>query len=145
MNEAIIMFLSQQTSATICCSDDEGKPYCFNCFYAFNSEDGLLYFKSSAETRHGKLLKRNRQVAGTVLPDKINKLVVKGLQLEGVILDEDHPMAKKAAAIYHQKHPMALAMPGEVWTLQFNAMKMTDSTLGFGKKLLWSRDEMVSA
>lgn len=143
MNEIIIHFLSQQTCATIGCSDEQGKPYCFNCFYAFNKEEALVYFKSSAETRHGQMMQKNKHVSGTVLPDKINKLIIKGLQLEGVILDEDHPLSKNAEAKYHLKHPMALAMPGEVWTLQLNAIKMTDSTLGFGKKICWNRSEAV--
>jgi hypothetical protein len=38
---------------------------------------------------------------------------------------------------------MALAMPGHIWTIQLTEIKMTDNTLGFGKKIAWSRSEMV--
>ena len=76
MNETIILFLQQQSSATICCVDEQGKPYCFSCFYAFNQQEGLLYFKSSADSHHSVLMKKNPFIAGTVLPDKLNKIIV---------------------------------------------------------------------
>lgn len=141
MNETIIRFLQQQTCATICCIDDQGKPYCFNCFYAFNSEKGLLYFKSSAESYHAVLIKANPFIAGTILPDKLNTMLVKGVQFEGISLNEYHPLTEKSSGYYHKKHPMALVIPGEIWTIQINRIKLTDSTMGFGKKITWNRDE----
>ncbi len=86
MNKAIIQFIKEQTCAGICCVDETGKPYCFSCFYAFNAEKGLLYFKSSRESHHAVLLMKNPLVAGTILPDKTSTLKVKGLQLEGMVL-----------------------------------------------------------
>jgi uncharacterized protein len=49
MNENIIRFFQKQTCASISCVDDQYKPWCFSCFYAFNTELGLLYYKSSAQ------------------------------------------------------------------------------------------------
>lgn len=141
MNENIINFLQQQTCATICCIDEQGKPYCFTCFYVFNEEEGLLYFKSSANSHHAGLMKKNRFIAGTVLPDKLNKVIVKGVQFEAVILDEQHLLMKQAAGYYYKKNPLALAIAGDVWAIQINQIKMTDSTLGFGKKITWSREK----
>ena len=37
IHENIIRFLQKQTCATISLVDEQGRPYCFNCFYAFNS------------------------------------------------------------------------------------------------------------
>lgn len=141
MNENITRFLQQQTCATICCVDEQGKPYCFSCFYAFNIEEGLLYFKSSADSHHSVLMKKNPCIAGTVLPDKLNSLLVKGIQFEGIVLDELHLLTKQSSNYYHKKHFMALAIPGKTWAIQINRIKMTDSTKGFGKKITWSRDE----
>lgn len=78
MNETIIRFLQQQICATICCVDEQGKPWCFSCFYAFNREKKLLYFKSSADSYHSTLMKGNPFISGTILPDKLNRLLVKG-------------------------------------------------------------------
>lgn len=141
MNEIIKQYIQKQTCATICCVDELNRPYCFNCFYAFNSEDGLLYFKSSADSHHAALMKKNPFIAGTILPDKLNTLAVKGIQFEAIVLNEHHPFSKPASGYYHSKHPIALTIPGETWTLQLNRIKMTDSTLGFGKKITWNRNE----
>lgn len=139
MNETIIHFLQQQTCATLCCVDEQDKPYCFSCFYASNSEEGLLYFKSSADSHHSVLMKKNPFIAGTILPDKINTLIVKGVQFEGIVLDAQNPLLKKALGNYLKQHPLALAIPGETWAIQINHIKMTDSTMGFGKKITWNR------
>ena len=141
MNETIIRFLQKQTCATICCVDEQGKPYCFNCFYAFNSEEGLLYFKSSAESYHAALMRIHPFVAGTILPDKLNRILVKGVQFEGIALDAHHPMTRQASGHYHKKYPIALAIAGEIWSIQINQVKMTDSAKGFGKKIAWKRSE----
>ncbi|MGZ3754986.1 MAG: pyridoxamine 5'-phosphate oxidase family protein [Mucilaginibacter sp.] len=141
MNENIIKFLKQQTCATISCVDEEGKPYCFNCFYAFNHETGMLYFKSTGASYHSSLLKQNPFVAGTILPDKLNKLFVKGVQFDGVVLYGDGSLTAQASGCYYKKHPMALAMSGELWSIQINHIKMTDSTKGFGTKITWERSE----
>ena len=139
MNEIIIQFIQKQTCATICCIDEQGKPYCFSCFYTFNPEERLLYFKSSVDSHHSVLMKKNPFIAGTILPDKLNALLVRGIQFEGIVLDEHHPFKKTASNFYHKKHLIALAIPGEIWTVQINYIKMTDSTKGFGKKITWSR------
>jgi uncharacterized protein YhbP (UPF0306 family) len=144
MNKNIVHFLEQQTCATICCTDEFYKPYCFSCFYAYNFEEGLLYFKSSATSHHSSLMRKNPFIAGTVLPDKLSKLSVKGIQFEGLVLDAEDPLMKAALANYLKQHPIALAIPGEIWAIQINHIKMTDSTLGFGKKIAWSRDEINS-
>jgi len=141
MNETIIRFLQHQTCATLCSVDEQGKPYCFTCFYAFNSEEMVLYFKSSADSHHSALMKRNPFLAGTILPDKLNALLVKGVQFEAIVLDKHHPLTRRVSGYYHKKYPMALAIPGEIWTIQFNLIKMTDSTKGFGKKITWKRNE----
>lgn len=143
MNDTIIKFLEKQTCATICCVDEGGKPYCFSCFYAFNAEEGLIYFKSSAESYHSILMKKNSFIAGTILPDKLKTLVVKGVQFEGDVVGTDDSLMKQASAYYHKRHPLALAMSGDIWIIQMNNIKMTDSTMGFGKKITWSSDEKV--
>ncbi len=135
MNDNIIQFIQKQTCATLCCVDEQGKPWCFSCFYAFNRADGLLYFKSSPDSRHSPIIKRNPFIAGTILPDKLNKLLVRGIQFEGMVLDAQHPSADKASGFYHKKYPIALAISGEISVIQINRVKMTDSTKGFGKKI----------
>lgn len=140
MTEKITIFIQAQTAATVCCIDENGMPYCFSCFYAYNETEQLLYFKSSADTRHAVIFLQNPQLAGTIVPDKLKKLVVQGIQFQGVLLNTTDALAQNAATRYYQRHPMAMAVPGIVWTIQLNKIKMTDSTMGFGKKIIWLRE-----
>ena len=80
-------------------------------------------------------------VAGTILPDKLNKISIKGVQFEAIVLDTQQPLVKRTLGIYLAKYPVASAIPGHIWVLQINHLKMTDSTLGFGKKITWARAE----
>lgn len=143
MNIQLIEFLQQQTTITVCCIDEDGSPWCFSCFYTLNSKEALLYYKSSDAARHTSLVKNNPLVAGTVLPDKLNKLMIKGIQFSGIVLQPEQDALKDATKFYYAAHPMALAMQGQLWTVQLNYIKMTDSTLGFAKKLSWNREEIL--
>ena len=141
MDNSIVEFIEKQKSCTLCCVDEGGKPYCFSCFYVFNAEQGLLYFKSSAKSKHCGILHNNPFIAGSILPDKLNVLAIKGIQFEGIVLPANHFLSERASSSYHKKNPAALAVSGDIWIVKINNIKMTDSTLGFGKKINWSRNE----
>lgn len=139
-DDRIIQFISKQTCANVCCADEASHPHCYTCFYSFDPEEMLLHYKSSNETHHSTLLLKNPVVAGTIVPDTLNVLQIKGIQFRGIILPFDHSHYKDAAAHYHTKHPIGYMMPGEIWTIKLTSIKFTDNTLGFGKKLLWERE-----
>lgn len=143
MNERIVDFINHQRVAGVCCVDKEGSPSCFNCFYAFDAERNLLYFKSGSSAHHSEILLQKPIVAGTIQQDKINPLAIKGIQFTGRILDPNNELCSQADSVYHKRFPFALTMPGEIWTLQLEAIKMTDNTLSFGKKLHWSLHKAV--
>lgn len=141
MHNSIKEFLTQQTCTAICCVDEDGKPHCFNCYYIFDEEKALLHFKSSTDSKHFSLLRKNPCVAGTVLPDRLNKLSMKGAQWQGVLLSHLHHLTDHAWGYYHKKFPVALAIKGEVFTIRLTNIKMTASKMGFGKKVIWDRSE----
>ena len=144
MDERIISFITGQTCASMACANEEGRLCSFSCFYSFDSGNGLLHYKSSRDTRHSLCIAKRPAVAGTILPDKLNRLQIKGVQFEGRILAFDDPLCKQAASHFYKKHPVALSMPGDVWTVQLDFIKFTDNTLGFGKKLSWQREACTS-
>jgi uncharacterized protein YhbP (UPF0306 family) len=137
MNEHIVDFIQKQKVATLCCVDEEKAPYCFSCFFAFDEVKHLLYFKTSASSHHGRLLQQNGRVSGTINPDKLNSLAIKGIQFSGQVVEPDDSVTADASAIYHKKYPFAYAMKGDIWTVRVTTIKMTDNTLGFGKKITW--------
>jgi uncharacterized protein YhbP (UPF0306 family) len=138
MDQRITTFIKEQSCISICCVDAEARPHAFTCFYTFDAEDGYLYFKSSEDTLHGKILQVNNAIAGSIVPNKLNPLQIKGIQLEGeyVNTDEENARGKK---LYYLQHPYALATPGRIWCIKINSIKMTDNTLVFGEKIKWLR------
>lgn len=122
-----------------------GKPYCTPCFYAFDATKKLLVFKSEVGTRHVTELLLQPQVAGSILPKAVTISKVKGVQFSGKALPlKEVKHSKGLKQLYYKRFPVALPMAGELWVIAFENIKMTDNTLGFGKKLRWERAEDVT-
>ncbi len=138
-------FISNQTVASICCTNNVGELHCFCCYYAFDANTGMLYFKTGEQNQHMLWMQQYPQIAGTILPDKLNKLQVKGIQLNGVLLPVGDEAAKNASKRYHLKYPFSLALPGTVQTIRIDQLKMTDNSLGFGGRLVWERDAQTAS
>ena len=138
MDDTIVDFLNKQSVVTICCTGDDYKPYCFPCFFAFNSREGLLYFKTSSKAHHSALLARKPEISGSILPDKLNVLALKGVQFEGMVLAPVQ-LTRHSSRYYYHKYPLALVIPGEIYGIRISSIKMTEGAKGFGKKITWSR------
>lgn len=141
MQSILSGFLAKQRVATICCIDENNAPYCFNCFYAFEETRHLLLFKSGDDTLHMQLLAQNEKVSGTILPDKLQLLALKGIQFTGTFLGSHPPAALDLVQLYHKRHPLAVGRPGKVWAVQLEKLKLTDSTAIFGKKTYWEKTD----
>ena len=139
MKKEISDFIKGNKIASIACADSSGRPYCFHCFYVFDEVNCVLFFKSSLNTHHSKLLANNPYVAGSILPSRIDFLALKGVQFTGTIIKDTIPGNINPELFYHKKLPLSLAKPGHVWFLQLEMIKMSDSTNLFGKKLRWER------
>ncbi|MCB9186499.1 MAG: pyridoxamine 5'-phosphate oxidase family protein [Flavobacteriales bacterium] len=126
------------TLATSC----QDHPYCTPCFYGFDKVDQLLIFKSNMETKHVQDLLKNPTVAGSILPKKLAIGQVRGLQFTGVAQRVQQGICTdplKLEQIYYSRFPFARTMNGELWFITLETAKLTDSKLGFGKKLNWAR------
>lgn len=133
----ISTFISSCVNHTLAtCADN--KPYCANCFYVFDPDENVLVCKSDLDTVHMKQAALNNYVAGTILPNALDFSAIKGIQFTGVFLIPQNVSYKE---MYITKFPMAKEMPGTIWMIQLSEIKMTDNSLGFGTKLLWSRGE----
>lgn len=140
MNKDIIQFIRKQKTATVCTVDERGNPYCFSCFYAFDEKEGILIYKTHADSHHVPMMQTKKEVAGSILPGKADPVIVRGIQFEGVVIDPSDPSATHASRDYHLRYPFALAMGGEIWVIRLQHIKMTDSTKGFGTKIEWVRE-----
>jgi uncharacterized protein YhbP (UPF0306 family) len=145
MKKEIANFIKDNKIATIACVDGLNRPYCFNCFYVYDDRNHLLFFKSSLNTQHAKFLSNNPAISGTILPDKIDFMALKGIQFTGKIVANRYPNSINPEVYYHKKMPFALSKPGHVWFVELETIKMTDNTLLFGKKLSWERSMPIES
>ena len=139
INERFVRFLRRHhvlTLATVA----EGLPYCSNAFYCYDKERNLIVFTSDPATRHAQEMERNPRVAASVVLE--TKIVgrVQGLQLCGTATRAD----ERAKRTYLKRFPYAALAELTLWAIEPDFMKLTDNTLGFGKKLIWN-DKLESS
>ncbi len=144
MNEAgdlkhISHFLGKNHVLALCAAAD-GEMWSANCFYVADTSHMTLFFMTELKTLHGTLMQKSPLVVGTIAPHPKTIALIKGIQYRGeafMLTDEEEVRARH---LYCQHFPIAVAMKAPVWALRLNEIKMTDNTLGFGKKLIWTRE-----
>jgi uncharacterized protein YhbP (UPF0306 family) len=135
----ITSFITENKIAAICCTDLDGKPYCFHCFYVFDEKNQLIFFKSSALSVHSQMIVKNPVIAGSILPQRIDLMALKGIQFTGSVLEEDIPGEINPESFYYKRLPLGLTKPGKVYCIQLDTIKMTDNSSIIGKKRNWNR------
>jgi uncharacterized protein len=140
MDKAITDFLEKQTLLSLAtCAG--GIPYSAACFYAFSAEENELIFKSSPHSRHVSEGLANNSVAGTINPDSLKTGRVQGVQFSGTFIQPSGNRLAAAERKYHARYPFARVVAGAFFIIRLNDVKMTDHRLGFGKKVLWKRNQ----
>lgn len=136
--QLITHFIGKQHVLTLCAGNGLDM-WCANCFYVFDAEQMALWLMTETHTRHGELMLQNARVAGTIAPKPKTIALIRGVQYraEAVMLSGDEEALARAR--YCKRFPIAKVMKAPVWQLNLQEVKMTDNTLGFGKKLHWTR------
>lgn len=140
--EAISRYLKKLHVLTLCVGENS-ELWCASCFYTYDDKLIAFYLMTELQTRHGEMMVRLPQVAGTVSGQPKSVMLIKGVQFRGqtVLLEGDE--AQQARARYNTRFPIARASQAPIWRLDLTEIKMTDNALGFGKKRYWQRDEQV--
>lgn len=136
--QKITDFIKRHHVITVATVND-GQPWCFNAFYAFDEEMQSFVITSHDDTRHIQEVLQNKKVAGSVVLETEIVGKVQGLQFSGEMTlceDEDEKQAKK---VYVKRFPLTTLTPKILWRISIFDAKYTDNTLGFGKKLLWTK------
>jgi uncharacterized protein YhbP (UPF0306 family) len=131
-------FLSKHHVLTLATSNGVDLSAC-NLFYAFDVGKISFVVASSDDTEHIKNIAKNPKVAGAVVFE--TKIVgkIEGIQFRGeFLLLRDEELKK----LYFRKFPYALAMNPKLWQIKVNYFKLTDNTLGFGKKIIWQNSSL---
>ena len=137
VDKRITDFIKRHHVLTLATTNEAGEPYVANCFYAYDKERNRLIFTSDDTTRHAQQMLQSAKVAiGITLETRIVGKV-QGAQICGIALrgnDEDRK-------IYVKRFPYAAVAPLNLWAVEPTFIKLTDNTLGFGKKLIWNSQE----
>lgn len=131
----IVAYFERNKIFTLATSS-ENIPYCAICFYVYNEERNSLVFISSETTRHIREAALQPVVSGTVFSTEQSIASLKGIQFTGLLIKPEPAYAKK---LYVNKFPFAMAGNHEFWEICLSYCKMTDNTLGFGKKIIWEK------
>jgi uncharacterized protein YhbP (UPF0306 family) len=137
MDERFVKFIKKHHVLTLATVSGEGEPYVANCFYAYDAKRNVLVFTSDTTTRHGAEMAANSNVAISIVLETRIVGRVQGIQIVGTAERGDDEARKS----YIKRFPYAAAAPLELWLVRPSMMKLTDNTLGFGKKLIWQSEE----
>lgn len=118
-----------------------GQPWTASCYYAFDAAAGRFLIASDPATRHLREALANPRVAWAIHLETRIVGKVRGLQATGRLAALEGPDLEAAKAAYLRAFPVARMMPRlDLWALEPDHLKLTDNRLGFGTKLLWTRE-----
>ena len=131
----IVSFIARHHVLTLATATADGMPYCAACFYAYDKERNVIIFTTDDTTTHGQQMIANANVACAINLETRVVGKVQGLQVCGVVRRGD----EQDKSTYIKRFPYAAVAPLNIWAIEPSFMKLTDNTLGFGKKLIWKR------
>lgn len=135
--EKTAKFIKRHHVLTLATVSADGEPYCSNAFYAYDSKRNVLVFTSDDTTRHAAEMRASSRVAASIVLETRIVGRIQGVQICGTAVEGDDNDRK----IYLKRFPYAAAMGTvTIWRIEPDFIKLTDNTLGFGKKLIWRRD-----
>lgn len=137
IDKRIVDFIKRHHVLTLATTSGKGVPYCAACFYAYDKERNRLIFTSDDTTRHAQEMIENASVAcGITLETRVVGKV-QGAQICGTAERGDD----KDRGVYIKRFPYAALAPLNIWAVKPSFIKLTDNTLGFGKKIIWTSQE----
>lgn len=138
MDKKILNYIKKNKVLTMATSVNH-QPYCAICFYVFDEQNNSLVFLSDATTKHITDAITNKKVAGTITTEVVTVAKIQGIQFTGEFVNPTKEQEIHFYDKYYSKFPFAKAKPSPIWGIELFSIKMTDNTLGFGKKLMWNR------
>ena len=137
MDERIIKFLARHHVLNLATVSEDGLPYCAACFYAYDKVRNRLIFTSDNAARHAQEMASNPNVACAITLETRVVGRVQGAQICG----RAERGNEEDRVAYIKRFPYAAVAPLTIWAIEPSFIKLTDNTLGFGKKLIWNSQE----
>ena len=130
--ERIELFIAQHHVMSLATSIKNELSVC-SLFYAYDRKTKSFIVASSDDTLHIKYILQKNNIAGNILLETKNVAEIKGLQFCGECITLED---KELETLYFQDFPYALEMAPKLWQIKVKSFKLTDNTLGFGKKIV---------
>ncbi|MDD5052820.1 MAG: pyridoxamine 5'-phosphate oxidase family protein [Sulfuricurvum sp.] len=134
MDKKIVSFIQKHHLLTLATLGE--RLWCCSMFYAYDEVEKIFIVASDETTEHMGNVSQNAHVAGTVALETKTVGKIQGIQFSGVM--EQCPDTQKR--LYFEAFPYARVMNPTLWVIRLDEVKMTDNTLGFGKKITWKRE-----
>ena len=135
-DERIVKFIRRHHVLSLATHSDEGL-WCAALFYAYSAELQAFVFTSDPATRHASEMEREPKVAASIVLETRVVGKVQGAQICGRV----KPAQEGDKMLYIKRFPYAIVADLTLWRLEMEYVKLTDNTLGFGKKLIWQKEE----
>jgi len=126
-------FLNKHHVLTLATSSEDGV-YCSNLFYVYDEIDKAFVVASDETTEHIQHLKNSLHVAGSVVLETKTVGKIEGIQFKAEMYKSEN---ERESSLYFSKFPYAKVMNPTFYVISLKWIKLTDNTLGFGKKLIW--------
>jgi uncharacterized protein YhbP (UPF0306 family) len=139
--DKIAMFVRRHHVMTVATVGADGGPWVAHVFYAWLAAENLFVFTSDTSTRHGAEMLTDSRVAAGIALETRTVGRVQGLQIEGRVHRAEAGELESARTAYLRRFPYAVVAPLSLWVLEPTLLKLTDNTLGFGKKIIWTREK----
>lgn len=137
--DKITAFIRKHHVMTLATAGADTLPWCAHLFYAWMPDEKCFVFTTDPATRHGAEMSANPHVAAAIALETRIVGRVQGLQIEGEVRQAEGDDFERARKAYLKRFPYAAVVELQLWTLEPTLMKLTDNTLGFGKKLIWTK------
>jgi len=131
--EKITLFINKHHVLSLATNSEEELSVC-SLFYVYIPNSKIFIVASSDKTTHIENIKKKSQIAGNILLETKTIGKIQGVQFIGEFLAFEDEKLKET---YFQKFPYAKIMNPTLWQIKVTYFKMTDNTLGFGKKIIW--------
>jgi len=131
--EKISLFLNKHHVLSLATTVDDELSVC-SLFYVYSKKENSFVVASSDDTLHIKHIKQNKKIAGNILLETRIIGKIQGVQFRGEFFSLEEG---NLSTLYFNKFPHARVMKPKLWQIKVNYFKMTDNTLGFGKKVTW--------
>jgi uncharacterized protein len=135
--DKIVSFIDKHHVMSLATATGDEVSAC-SLFYAYEKEKKCFVVASSDETLHIQQINQNPKVAGNIVLETKTVGKIQGLQFKGLFSALEDEDLKK---IYFKAFPHAKMMKPKLWQIDVDYFKLTDNRLGFGKKIIWQKND----